>query len=522
MNSDHAIRSATLTTRQRDLMMLLLEAKQPMTPAELALKLDLSPRQVNYDLRNVQIVLAQKNVGLRILPRVGIDVDCTQEQRQKLVGELGSANDLQLILSSKQRQQLIALILLTSNVALMLQQFQDKTQVSRMTVIKDLDLVEQWLEDRNIRLERKPNYGFACRASEKEKREALISLLWESASQHEPMLELTHFDGLKLHLANERHLLPIVNEAYVLTQKWDTSKCISLVTEAEAKLGGRFSDDAVLYLALTFAVQAQRFQTGQKIEVERDTLLWLKSLEIWSIAKWIASRLSVSWFTQWPDAELSWICMHLLSAPRNEGWPSDANVTHAYSALIDEIVQEIASSYCIANMIRDPMLRDGIVNFLIPAFLRQRFSLSMSPVAQNVHLASDDGRETAIVERLVNLIEDQTGIVLPEHETSGLELLIRAAHIRACQDDARDVIIVCPSGMATSQLLIARLKVYFPRFNNYRVVALRELRKQFLLPSQLIIATIPLPEEICKHANVVQVNPLLLPADIEKITRALA
>jgi mannitol operon transcriptional antiterminator len=502
--------------------MLLLEAEQPVTPVELAQKMGLSARQVNYDLKSVQIVLSQKKAGLRMMPRIGIDVDCTQEQRSTLVGELGSANDLQLILSSKQRQQLIALILLTSNTALMLQQFQDKTQVSRMTVIKDLDSVERWLSDQSVRLERKPNYGFACRVSEKERREALVHLLWEGVSQTEPLLDLTHFDGLRLHLANERHLLPIVDEAFMLTQKWDTSKCISLVTEAEAKLGGRFSDDAVLFLALTFAVQAQRVQSGQKVEIGRDTLAWLKTLDIWSVAKWISSRLSWFWFAQWPDAEIGWVCMHLLSASRNEGWPSDTNVTHAYSALVEEIVQDIASAYGVASLNRDPMLRDGIVNCLIPAFLRQRFSLRMSPATQNARLASDDAREAATIARLVNLIEDRTGILLPEQESSGLELLMRAAYIRACQDDTRDVIVVCPSGMATAQLLIARMRVYFPRFNNYRVVALRELRKQSLTSSQLIIATVPLPEEIRNRSIVVQVHPMLLPTDVEKITRALA
>lgn len=424
--------------------------------------------------------------------------------------------------TNRQRQQLLTLALLATDAPLTLGQLQQKALVSRTTIIKDLKIDEPWLAQQGIELERRPNYGIHGKGSERARRQALTHLLWEETERPDPLIKLTLFDGLKLNLSHASSQPAIINDALELIRKWDTSRTLPLVTEAEAQLGGRFSDDAVLYLALVLAVQAERIQSGHTIEVAADTLNWLRSLELWSIAKRMTSQLGWYWPAKWSDHEVAWAGMHLLAAPRNEGWPSDSSISSAYVPLVDDMLQHIAALYGIPRLSRDQTLRDGIVNHIVPACLRQQFDLSMAPVLPHVVLSSDYASETAAIERLLPLIQNRTGITLPEREANSLALLMRAAYIRECQDTERHVIVVCPSGMATAQLLVARLKVYFPRFGSYRVVSLRELGKEPLAPQQLIITTIPLSEELRKRATVIQVHPLLLPTDVEQITRALA
>lgn len=74
-----------LTTRQRDLLKLLLDADAPIGTADIAERLRLSPRQVQYDLRPLTQWLAQKQVLLRVTPGAGIDVHCSTDQRRSLV-----------------------------------------------------------------------------------------------------------------------------------------------------------------------------------------------------------------------------------------------------------------------------------------------------------------------------------------------------------------------------------------------------------------------------------------------------
>ena len=45
-------------------------------------------------------------------------------------------------------------------------------------------------------------------------------------------------------------------------------RAIGLVAKAEEQLGGRFTDDAVLHLALVFAIMSKRIQGGNHLEVD--------------------------------------------------------------------------------------------------------------------------------------------------------------------------------------------------------------------------------------------------------------
>lgn len=511
-----------LTTRQRDLLMLLLAAGGPVGMADLADELRLTPRQISYDLKPLEHWLMQRNVTLRVTPGVGVDVQGTTERRRSIAKELASATDLQLVLSGKQRQQLLLFTLLTSKDPVIIFQLQQQAQVSRTTIIKDLDCVESWLNQHGLRIERKPNFGIQIDGAESAKRQALASMIWGDPALGEPLTRLTHVDGLTFELADDRTLLPLVTQAYALMRRWDTRRTAVLVAEAEALFGGRFSDDAVLYLALVFVLQAQRVQAGQTVAVETATLVWLKSLQVWPIAERIAAKLSWLWQASWPETEIAWVAMHLLAAPRNESWPSDPGLGSAYTELVTEMMHRLAVAYDLPALEQDQTLHEGLINDVIPACLRQRFGLPMAPLMNSEPLSQDFAMESAVAQQLVTLIGERMGVSLPESEVNSLGLLLRAAYIRERQDYVRNVIVVCPSGMATAQLIVARMKAYFPRLGSYRVVSLRELRDAAIPAAHLIITTVPLPAGFGGNTRVIQVHPLLLPQDVANITQWLA
>jgi transcriptional antiterminator len=70
------------------------------------------------------------------------------------------------VLTVEQRQQLLALILLVVNESFILYQLQQFTQVSRTTVLKDLDGLDEWLNTHHLTLERRPNFGIWIKGQE--------------------------------------------------------------------------------------------------------------------------------------------------------------------------------------------------------------------------------------------------------------------------------------------------------------------------------------------------------------------
>lgn len=511
----------TLNTRQRDLLQILLDAKTPMGAAEIAAQMQITPRQVSYGLTGLKQWLANRAVTLHVTPGVGVTLDCTPDQFDTLTGELAAETHIQLVLTAEQRRQLLALILLVNDEPFILYQLQQLFQVSRTTVLKDLDGIDAWLSTQNLILEKRPNYGIWINGREQARRQALVAWLWRQTTHSRPLTKMSHTHGLVFKLRDDADLLPIVQKAHQVVRRWDTKRAFGQVAYAEAQLDGRFTDDAVLHLAVILAIQTERVKHTHHLQVDHNTLTWLQSLSVWPVAAKIARRLGRQLTNNWPDAEIAGIAMNILAAPRNERWPGDLEIDNVFSELIDELMDYISKAYQLPGLKEDMTLRDGIVTQIIPACLRHRFHLWPLPPLPTANLSEKYIFEHQLAHDLAGITNRHTTVNLPDSEINNLALLLRAAYIRKRPHKMQEVIVVCPSGMATAQLLVARLKARFPRIGTFKVVSLRALDAAMAGAVELIITTVPLPVDISSRVKVIQVHPLLLPEDIETITHWL-
>jgi mannitol operon transcriptional antiterminator len=512
----------TLTTRQRDILHLLLEAEAPLGAADLAGKMKLTPRQVNYSLNGVKKYLAGKDIPIQTTPGVGILLQCSPAQYDLISTELAADANFQLVLTVEQRQQLLALIMLVSEEPFILYQMQQLTQVSRTTVLKDLDVIAAWIEEHNLKIERRPNYGVWVEGAEQSIRQALAALIWGQTSLGAPLLQVTHLQGLVFNLSKDADLLPLIKESDQIISRWAMKRALGYVAYAESQLDGRFNDNAVLHLALALAIQIERVQNGHAVDIDAETIVWLQSLNVWTVAAQISHRLSWPMGTAWPQAEIALVAMHLLSIPRNERWPDDLDVDQKFSSLIDDLLHHVSWKYQLPELEYDVTLRDGIVIHTIPACMRHRFNLWIPDALLGAKLSEKYDFEHQVAKELAGIITDQTGVILSENDINNIAMLLRAAFIRRKPNRLQEVIVVCPSGMATAQLLVARLKARFTRIGRFRIVSFRELQLENLTTAELIVTTIPLPSEISNKHAVIQVHPMLTTDDIDTISQWLA
>ena len=511
---------SSLTTRQRDLLSLLIDADQPLITADIAHQLQLTPRQVNYSLKGVEQWLALRDVSLTVKPGVGVALMMTQEQQLRLSHALHNRASYQLVLSAGQRQQLFAFHLLNVTEPLILYQLQQLAQVSRTTILKDLDTVAEWLAKFRLHMERRPNYGIEIEGNEGQIRKALCALLWGDTPFDDRLWQMTHTSGLVFALDVDAQLLPILEVVQSGAKAFKVRAAIKQVAYAEAELGGRFSDEAVLHLALVLAVQSQRIANGRYLQKQPAQFEWLAQHPIWQTARLILEMQATQ-----PDAftkrdEIALIAAHLLASARNDRWPADLENERDFVDLIGRFMQTIGSAYALSNLTHDKTLRDGLISHVIPACLRLQFDLWSPPQVAN-RLSDKYAFEHALAQTLAEMIAQERDALLPPHEINNLALLIRAAYIRERPNKLQKVIVVCPSGMATAQLLTARLTARFPRLGEVEVLSLRELDEERLNSAELIITTIPLDQTTTGNCHVIQVHPLLLPEDIETITQWL-
>ena len=512
----------SLTTRQRDLLHYLLTAETAVVTADVGRQIGLTPRQVTYSLKPIKLWLVEHNADLDMIPGVGVQVACAPAYRENLLTELAAQENIRLQLTPGQRQQLLALNLLTVTEPLILYQLQQESGVSRTTLLKDLDLVEEWIETSDLTLERRPNFGFMLAGSEHGQRQGIAAIAWGDTLFSDPLMQMSHSAGLVYELANDADLMPLANHVKQLVEQWDTKQAMALIGFAEMALNGRFTDNAVLYLALVIAIQKQRILNGQITNTIHPNFNKQAHLKVWQVATDMLAQLEINLPEKQQECESAYLAMLLLSGSRSGIWPIDLEMDEPFGALLSSLMRGVALAYRVPAMQSDTALREGLAAHLIPAFMRQRFDLWAPPIGYARNLPERYGFETTIATTLAEEISTETGINLPDDEVHNLVLLLRAAFIRERPNRLNRVIVVCPSGMATAQLLVARLKARFPRLGKLDVLSLRELDAQQMQSAQLIITTVPLPKDYSNQSSVIQVHPLLSAEDIAVITQWLA
>lgn len=513
----------TFTTRQREILKIILDVNRPIGSVELAKLLHITPRQVNYSMKGVKVWLRQHGQDLNVLPGVGFAVNMTDDQTQALFQKINIHSDVQIVLSVSQRQQLLALFLLTRGEPVILALLEQISRVSRMTILKDLDEIENWLQQEKIALIRKPHFGIQVSGAERDCQQALAELLWgETPFSHDPVTEITHSEGLKFNLQGDAWLLPLVGTINDYLSNLHLRRTISLVAKAEEQLGGRFTDDAVLHLALVFAVMSNRVQSGNHLEVKDELIVSLQAAKMWPVASYIASRLGRESSATWKPADVAGVAMEMLAAPRNDAFPGELERESDFSALSERLMEYISQAYEISKMKHDHTLQNGLLNNIIPACYRQRFHLWFPVALNNAGLPEDYEMEHAVAQEISNQVHEATGVNLPQSEINNLVVLLRAAFIRNRSYRFDRVIVICPSGMATAQLLVARLHARFPNLTNLEVISLRDLTPTLVSSADLILTTVSLPRQYANNSKVIQVHPLLKPEDIETITRFLS
>jgi mannitol operon transcriptional antiterminator len=333
------------------------------------------------------------------------------------------------------------------------------------------------------------------------------------------MLAVRPQHGIVFALAQDAPLLPSVGQVNALVSEWNLGAAHHQITWAEAALGGRFTDQAVAQLELALALQAQRIRAKRWVSFDQATLAWMRVPAVWPVAEVIGLAL-------WPDlpnpirtAETAALMVYLLCGARDEPWRHDLVADTSFHALIERLLEHIADIYRAPELAHDRLLREGLEAHVLPACVRQRFALWAPPRDVIDTQTERYATERDVAQQLAADVASHTGVDLPEDALDDLVLLLRAAIIRVRPERARRVLVVCPSGMATTQLLIARLRARFSRLGSFEVLSVRDLSAERIAAADLIITTIPLTLATTPHVDVIQVHPMLHPEDIAALTQ---
>ncbi|MEJ5202946.1 MAG: PRD domain-containing protein [Anaerolineales bacterium] len=511
----------TLDSLQANILLQLLQSDRPLSARTLAVRLAISPRVVRYHLPAMDAWLNEHGVQLMRRRKVGLAIQASVELRQRLTAELQDLHHPLRQPSTAERELLIELELLTSHAAVYLRNLSAWLRVSQTTLVKDLSTIATRFQTYGLELVRRPNTGMKIAGSERVRRRLATQRLLELLPA-EWLLQLarganpTALSGWaeSPDMANRAGLLPFL---LPLLERLDLPGSYRLARRAEQDLKVAFPDIAKAALVLSLSIQRLRLRQGDLLWQDEPAPQPADLIGLQSVLKALADRLRQESGRPLPLAEIHELGLNLLGA---EAQPADQLAVRRpplVSAELNSLVEEMMA--IVASRV-DPLLglnaelRAALLEYLPSALYRVRYHLPFyTPQACEIQNAYPQLFEAA--REVCAVLEKAAQAPVPQEEISYVTMCLVAAVEGGVHRAPPRVAVLCPLGVATSRMLVSRLKAEFPTLE---IVSVCSFETMHLLPEDLdlIITTSSyLPSQ--PGASVIQVNPLLYPADRVRI-----
>ena len=512
----------TLNSRRRAILTLFLEATTPLTSAELAARLDLTPRIVRYNLNAVERWLAERGVPLTRKPNYGFSIDAPRRLKADLLHELTQVTEQGLVLCPAERVAQLLLLLLTEDEPLQLKQLQHQLGVSRNTSVKDLAEAETWLQRHRLSLVSRPHFGFQVSGEEAHIRAAIVSLLLENV---EPAQILALCGGSRLEFT-----LPVttsVAETYLSSKLFKSlhlSYARTLVGTLEDTLDLQWADHAYAALVLHTAICIQRVCQGKHAKIQPGHPERSGDQRRFQAARVVADRIEQYIGCHLTDGDAAYIALHLAAASvqrstkdleaRNQ-IQDESELGRIVDAMIDK-----ASAYLHPWLKVDQQLFDNLVCHLRPTWHRLQFDLPISnPLLKDIK--EYDEYLFQVAGQCADVLAAELGKPIPIEEIGYVAMHLGASleRIRPNPKPKRRVLVVCGEGSATAWLLASRLRAEFPSIEIVAVLPLRQVSMVDFREVDAVVSTAARIENCTVPVRMV--SPLLPPNDVERLRQLL-
>ncbi|MEK4149274.1 MULTISPECIES: BglG family transcription antiterminator [Robertmurraya] len=174
-----------LSAREFQLTNKLLNIKAPIRIKDLSTEFGVSTRTIKYDLENVRKWFKIQGLTVNSQTSKGIWIHCDERKRAELRRVLSQFKRFQVYPDQAMRVKRIILSLLLTNGYKTAAELSELLQVSRNTILSDLNHVDEFLTSSNVELERKPRIGYRLIGNELQLRLVLEHIVYNSLDDYQ-------------------------------------------------------------------------------------------------------------------------------------------------------------------------------------------------------------------------------------------------------------------------------------------------------------------------------------------------
>lgn len=488
---------------------ILLNQDSYISVTKLADALNISKRTIFRDMEEIESLIYEKGMKLEKKSKLGIKIDA--EEYQKEAFRKFSQSHKNVHFTQEERLNQIIIELLRSREPRKFYYFSTLLNVSDATISYDMDKVEPWFKERNITLVRKPGYGVFLKGKEIDFRKAIVDFLYQNY-EHQDLVSL---------IENTSNFVETVMDREI------SMKVSRILSQYEDYLANRLTDQSYMGLMIHLSIAVQRILRGESIVMNPEVLIPLKSDEQFKMARDIGNDIEKVFGIRFPEDELGYITMHLKGSKLKTGALIDQQdliiSNFELSRLASSMIQKFKelSGY---DLREDEKLLIGLVSHLRPALTRIKLSLDIrNPLLEKIEEMYPEIFNMSTIAS--ELITKQFNVIIPREEVGYIAMHFGAAIERFVKlqniEKRIKTGVVCSSGIGTSSLLYSRLVKLFPRLEVVGQFSREDVYSDKIDHHQLelLITTINLDKSKLPS---IQVNPLLMTEDIERIKQVIS
>lgn len=476
-----------MNNRMREILKLLAEAESYVTSEELARSLEVTSRTIRGDIKTLNDALVNYNVkisskkgnGYRLMYQSNKDFNRLNEQ----IDKLDALTDLNPV-TPEDRTRYIVKRLLYSKKDIKISTLMDELYVSETTIKKDIQYVKAVLNKYNIRIV-KTNSGIHSDGHEVNKRFCISDYL----------IYRTQLD--------DAIILDLINSNNYLVTKNDLDQITEILLQHLSDPRMEVSDDALKKIAVHTAILISRYKSGKSIDINTEGLSELTNESEYNISRKIINAMNKRFGLSLSEDEVAYLTMHLVG---NRVLHKELKSSENLSDLLGERVYQLSNA--IINEVDSWMDGIDIMNdeeliYSLGLHLKQlmtRLSFNMNfrnPLLDKIKIKYPLAFEAGVIS--AQAIMKETGYRVNESEIGFLALHFGVAIERKTYhpSNKKKIALVCASGMATSELLLAKVSNLLN--DNYYMMgayALHQLGELMEQKPDIILSTVPIDYDI--------------------------
>lgn len=490
------------SSREAKILSICLLRDDYITYQEISDELNLSTRTIMRELAQLKNSLQTVNLEILSKKGKGIRIVGSNEDKQNLIMDIqGSKIDY---MDKEERQELLCLELLRTNDIQKLYYYSNKFQVSEATISHDLDDLEEFFKNFEIKMIRRPGYGVGIEADESTIRQAISTIINNTVQHH-----IMNVDFDRYNIQDVIDQISVTKNSNMnKLLDYDVLKTILEVFKMhhqELNLDN-MAKSSYMGLLIHLMIAINRIKEGEQLQDNQAIFNLISDRKAYQNARTIVDYLSEAFNIEIEETECAFVAIHIQSA-KSAIIQENENQVEQYHDLIMAMLN-VFNEYQI-NLYSDYELYQSLAAHLEPAMVRLEYGLPiynpmLGQIKENYHEIFE------ITKQACQVINYQ----LNDDEVGYLVLHFAAAIERnKLNQDKRliNVGIVCSSGIGISALLMARLKRIVDNNVNFIPLSISDINNH---NCELLISTFAIE-------NAIIVSPLLNQNDVVNVLQAI-